>query len=429
MTSGSASRRRWCLLLAAGALLVALSAGGAEALGRTEPSTAGDGTRLAVRIAKDPLEGARAILTRVNDDLVYRLVVRDLAANTVEPLARAVRNASPGSPVWSSDGSNVAFVGTGIDGRHCVFVVPDRRHGPPASARCVVAVKDDGPPFWSPVGRALSFGAYNGESRPVIYRVNVDGSRLVRVVAPPPGSRSALDDSGFSPDGRQLLYVEWRRMGRLEDGVGPALLKTVPVSGGRARTIVDGRRDKADAYIWEPAWSPDGRLIAYLNSCWLPESQGICRLAVVGRDGTARTQLPMRGSGRGDVEWGGLSFAWRPRLQTLLYAYGQPGAGGTVRSAPVYEVLPGTGRTRVVARFTCPWPGCTNITPQIMAVSSDGAYAVFAVGFAREQPELTIMERSYLLDLANGSVRPLPTLMSTGGPDMPYSNSAAVYLP
>ena len=70
-----------------------------------------------------------------------------------------------------------------------------------------------------------------------------------------------------------------------------------------------------------------------------------------------------------------------------------------------------------------------NITPQILAVSSDGAYAVLAIGFAREQPDLTMMERSYLLDLRNGVLRRLPTLVSASGPDIPYFNEAAVYLP
>ena len=307
--------------IAVGAMAIAAVVGGSQALGQTEPTTTAGGTQFAARMAKDPLEGARAVLTRVNDDLVYRLVVRDLAVGAVQPLALGVRahrhrgqfgpptdRKSPSSPQVSTSVTTSSSSPTGSKAR-----------GRPASARRVVAVTDEnaGPPFWSPDGRLLSFDAYDRQSRPVIYRVNVDGSHLARIVPPPLGRRLALDDSGFSPDGRQLLYVEWRRMGRSEEGVGPALLKAVPATGGHPRTIVDGRRDKKDAYIWQATWSPDGRLIAYMNSCWLPESQGICRLAVVKRDGTGKTQLPMRGSERGEIEWGGLSFAWRPHPQAL----------------------------------------------------------------------------------------------------------------
>ena len=402
----------------------AVGAGGARAAGGALDPSFGKGGKVLTEVAKEPLEGARVVLSTANG----RLVVRDLAGGPTRPLAAGM--ASAGDASWAPDGSRVAFVGIATDHRGGIFVVSDRRSGPVPRARLLLSKRDTavGELTWSPDGQSLTFSADDPVLHlPTIYRINIDGSGLRRLIPPVRGSDPSVSNYGLSPDGRRLLYVQWSRMIRLEDRPSPALLKSAPLGGGPGRTLVDGAASSKDARIWDAGWSPDGRLVAYMNSCWLPESQGICRLAVVASNGHGKRQLPMKGTERGKFAWSELSFAWRS--QTLVYSYGQTDPADTVRWAAIYELWPANGKTRTVAKVGCPWRSCLTVTPQIMAVSADGAYAVIAAGFAREQPELVISERSYLLDLTSGSLRRIPTLVSADGLDVPYYNSAVVFLP
>lgn len=91
-----------------------------------------------------------------------------------------------------------------------------------------------------------------------IDQVSVSGGEPVRIDTP----SEAMDPVGVSPDGSDLLAVEWREIGR-----GP--LWSVPVLGGSARRL-------GETVGSGGAWSPDGRTLFYADArdLYLAKSDG-----------------------------------------------------------------------------------------------------------------------------------------------------------
>ena len=104
---------------------------------------------------------------------------------------------------------------------------------------------DEFRPQWSPDGRQIGFHSWRAGNRDS-YVMNSDGSGE-RVIASGPAHEYG---SGWSPDGKRLLF--WTdRTGRFEICVAPS-------SGGPLRQLTTGGG-------WMPAWSKDGKWIAYLG--------------------------------------------------------------------------------------------------------------------------------------------------------------------
>ncbi|NIO08526.1 MAG: hypothetical protein GTO40_11175 [Deltaproteobacteria bacterium] len=81
-----------------------------------------------------------------------------------------------------------------------------------------------------------------------VYTIPVEGGMPKRLVEVP------ARDPVFSPDGRMIAYVEDKNAGH-----GGGALWVVPVGGGTPRRVADAK----DA--WSPVWSPDGRMIAFFD--------------------------------------------------------------------------------------------------------------------------------------------------------------------
>lgn len=68
-----------------------------------------------------------------------------------------------------------------------------------------------------------------------------------------------------------------------------------------------------------------------------------------------------------------------------------------------------------MTRLPSPWPACDEAWIAIEAISADGSHAVATAGFEKSDP-LSIVRRSYLVNLRTGSHRRIPTL-ATSKPD------------
>ena len=209
----------------------------------------------------------------------------------LRPVVRTRRDA--GELAWSPDGRRIAF-STVADGIHVVGA--DGRE-----ERRLVALRGAGAPAWSPRGDRIVF------HRPVpggcrcrddVYAIRADGSGLRRL------GRGRLRSflPVWSPDGARIAFV------------GSCDSRSGTYDGRLAIHVMapDGRRARRLTPCWEtadaPAWSPDGKRIAFdgAPACFTDD----CRergLYIVAADGTG-----LRRVARSTNIAAGSAVAWQP---------------------------------------------------------------------------------------------------------------------
>jgi TolB protein len=178
-----------------------------------------------------------------------------------------------GFPVWSSDGSMIAYApGGGASGKSGIAIM-----NPDGSGQRRLPGTDYGElPSWSPDGKRIAF-SNNLSGHGLMYIVDLDGPRVADLSSAGEGKQVA-----WSPDGRSILFASQRDH---TDNYRDIYVMRPDGSGVTRLTSASAET---------PAWSPDGRYIVF--------SAG--GLFVMRADGSGITRLPIEGVGEASLpDW------------------------------------------------------------------------------------------------------------------------------
>jgi Tol biopolymer transport system component len=193
-----------------------------------------DGSRVVVNVGVNALAGG----TGTGDVWIHQLARGTLSRFTFGP-------SSNETPVWSPDGSEVAYAGQQEGDRRFVFVKPadgrpERKVGEKSGHFHVTS--------WSPRDPILAIAETGtGMGGGDIWLLHMADQKFEPLVQTPFSERSPA----FSPDGRWLAYVT------NESGRDEVYVQAFPGPGGRSQVSTDGGVT--------PVWARNGREIFYRN--------------------------------------------------------------------------------------------------------------------------------------------------------------------
>jgi Tol biopolymer transport system component len=280
---------------------------------------------LGSRDAARPLDGGVGS-TPANGELLYtKRLSTGWGLFALDPTTDAERQITNGTrdygSDWSPDGTKIVYDREG-DGNGIWVVGAD-------GSNPTQLIHNGRVPSWSPDGTKIAFahsdpgtmvplGPAESATGSSIYVMNADGTDVQRLT--PSGSSDYLSD--WSPDGTQIAYshdsvlgsavfvigadgsdphqivarneilaFDWSPDGTTlavavngTKGGAPGGILLVPADGSGEPTMLPGSETAYPDYVNDPAWSPDGRWIAY-------SAGGSGTIVIVHPDGSERRTL------------------------------------------------------------------------------------------------------------------------------------------
>ena len=213
------------------------------------------------------------------------------------------------NPIWSPDGSRLAFTRTS-----CEYCAPELFVMTPDGSRQerLANVDNAFQPTWSPSGRRLAFLLPGVEGGIYSLRVPAGRPRLVMREA------AAIEAPAWSPDGGRIAFARQREPTNWD-------LYAIGASGRGLRQLT-----RAAAQETTPAWSPDGRRIAYARQL----AGGNWAIEVMNEKGSWRRRVTPRRVSAVEPTWSPdgrrIAFTLQPRHDRSAVAVVNV-AGGRIR--------------------------------------------------------------------------------------------------
>jgi Tol biopolymer transport system component/predicted Ser/Thr protein kinase len=237
------------------------------------------------------------------------------------PLTTA--DAAEKDPVWSPDGKSV-FFSSNRDGTRALWRVPASGG---LSERLTGGQGPEGQPSLGRTGKSLVYSTYVDDWDVVIR--NIDSGQEQRL-----GGERTDDSPVFSPDGRSMAFVSDRWIGRYDlwlqrlDAKGPA---------GEPRRLTDH-----EGSVAQPAFSPDGRWVAYYRVI-----RGQRDIWIVSTSGAPPVRFTTDAATNIEPDWS-------PDGRSIVYVSDRDGST-QVWTAPVQDGRPAGPPMRVTTGTTAPY--------------------------------------------------------------------------
>jgi Tol biopolymer transport system component len=187
-------------------------------------------------------------------------------------------------PDWSPDGTSVVFASC-LKQCRIVAALADG-----SGFRFLTRAQDSAAPKWSPAGDRIAFlrAANLEQGYAKLFVVRPDGSGLRRAQPAPPEVEARFGETqGFdwAPDGRAIAYAA-------DSGFGPGRILLVANAGLRnPHPLIKSGPGRVSSDDDVPAWSPDGRTIAFMRYAGEPDGSVYGTIWKVGADGLRLRRL------------------------------------------------------------------------------------------------------------------------------------------
>ncbi len=223
-------------------------------------------------------------------------------------------------PIWSPDGSKVAFVSdftaSGHGERNVFVMQPGTTYDPQNLATRITSYSSGNKQIddlaWSPDGSRIAYTRGTNAGDDSVWVVNADGTTTFPLEIGGPGAKR---HPTWSPDSSKIAYAVVKNL--------PEQIYVAPATGGIGQPLANGVGH-------EPTWSPNGSRIAFDG--YHSGGFGYVDLHVVSVDGSG-TPLVLPGS---FTEW---TFnAWSPDGGRIAYRATPTGSG-----ASIYRVMNADG--------------------------------------------------------------------------------------
>lgn len=202
-------------------------------------------------------------------------------------------------PAWSPDGNRIAFTRSSGDTTGIFIMDAD---GSNVVRRTMSGIQ----PTWSPDGAWIGFICRHGAQEPGLCKVRADGG------SPTPDSMyltsGQMRDPAWSPDWGRIAYIsDWAMYDFWFD-----IWVIAPDGSNRTALTTHTPAHPTPYEHHQPAWSPNGQRIAFVNCYWAWATCSSSAVSVMSADGSDVVHL---------VAAGGLaSPTWSPDGQLIAFA-------------------------------------------------------------------------------------------------------------